>query len=218
MGVIQIIIADDHVMFREALKYMLESEKQFQVIAEAGNGNECLEKLAVQKPNLLILDLFMPIKDGIDVLKKIRESNQNRNLKILVLTGCTKIDYLWKVLALDVQGYLLKSSSFIELKKAINTVMEGEKYIQPDWVKKFDSRKMQAINESEQWDRLTKRELEVLENLSMGMYNKEIAIKLEISERTVKNHVSNIFKKIGVADRTQAAIYAIRNGLINLND
>ena len=150
---IKIMIADDHSMIREGLKSLLELEGDIQVVAEAEDGVDCLEKLKSCTPDVLLLDINMPRKNGLEVLQTLKSSK----------------------------------SKMIE--------------------KNRDEGKIES---------LTKRELEVLKLLAVGMYNKEVAEKLNISERTVKNHVSNIFKKIEVTDRTQAAVFAIRNNLIEL--
>lgn len=217
MAAIQLMIADDHSMIREGLKQLLELEGDFQVIAEASDGEECLEKLLKEKPDVLLLDINMPNKNGLEVLKELNKSNE-RSVKVLVLTVHNEVEYLLKAVEIGIDGYVLKDSESVELKKAISMIAGGDTYIQPDLIPMLNAKMLSLENDYEKIESLTKRELDVLKNLAVGMYNKEIAIKLEISERTVKNHVSNIFKKIGVADRTQAAVFAIRNNLININD
>ena len=217
MDAIKLVIADDHSMIREGLKQLLELEGQFKVIAEASDGVECLEILSKEAPDVLLLDINMPNKNGLDVLKELNQSG-NRKVKVLVLTVHNEVEYLIKAVELGVDGYVLKDSESSELKKAIMTILNGETYIQPDLIPMLNAKMISMENDYEKIDSLTKRELDVLKNLAIGMYNKEIATKLEISERTVKNHVSNIFKKIGVSDRTQAAVFAIRNNLIDIHN
>lgn len=217
MDAIKLVIADDHSMIREGLKQLLELEGQFKVIAEASDGVECLEILSKEAPDVLLLDINMPNKNGLDVLKELNQSG-NRKVKVLVLTVHNEVEYLIKAVELGVDGYVLKDSESSELKKAIMTILNGETYIQPDLIPMLNAKMISMENDYDKIDSLTKRELDVLKNLSIGMYNKEIATKLEISERTVKNHVSNIFKKIGVSDRTQAAVFAIRNNLIDIHN
>ena len=217
MDAIKLVIADDHSMIREGLKQLLELEGQFKVIAEASDGVECLEILSKEAPDVLLLDINMPNKNGLDVLKELNQSG-NRKVKVLVLTVHNEVEYLIKAVELDVDGYVLKDSESSELKKAIMTILNGETYIQPDLIPMLNAKMISMENDYDKIDSLTKRELDVLKNLAIGMYNKEIATKLEISERTVKNHVSNIFKKIGVSDRTQAAVFAIRNNLIDIHN
>ena len=135
---------------------------------------------------------------------------------MLVLTVHNEVEYLLKAVDIGVNGYLLKDSESAELKKAILAVVNGEDYIQPSLIPVLNSKMLDRDSDSSKIESLTRRELEVLKMLSYGTYNKEIAADLNISERTVKNHVSNIFKKIGVTDRTQAAVFAIRNNLITI--
>jgi nitrate/nitrite response regulator protein narL len=217
MDAIKLVIADDHSMIREGLKQLLELEGQFKVIAEASDGVECLEILSKEAPDVLLLDINMPNKNGLDVLKELNQSG-NRKVKVLVLTVHNEVEYLIKAVELGVDGYVLKDSESSELKKAIMTILNGETYIQPDLIPMLNAKMISMENDYDKIDSLTKRELDVLKNLAIGMYNKEIATKLEISERTVKNHVSNIFKKIGVSDRTQAAVFAIKNNLIDIHN
>ena len=137
-------------------------------------------------------------------------------IKVLVLTIHSEVEYLLKAVDIGVNGYLLKDSESAELKKAILAVVNGDNYIQPSLIPVLNSKMIDRDKDVMKIESLTRRELEVLKNLSIGMYNKEIAEKLDISERTVKNHISNIFKKIEVTDRTQAAVFAIRNNLITI--
>jgi DNA-binding NarL/FixJ family response regulator len=218
MEAVRVMIADDHSMIREGLKQLLELDGDFQVIAEASDGEECLEKIPKQDPDILLLDINMPKKNGLDVLRELNENSSPKKIKVLVLTVHNEVEYLLKAVQIGIDGYILKDSESSELKKAIYTIMNGETYIQPDLIPMLNSKLIHMENDHEKIESLTKRELEILKNLAVGMYNKEIALKLNISERTVKNHVSNIFKKINVADRTQAAVFAIKNNLIDINE
>ena len=211
---INVMITDDHSMIREGLKQLLELEGDFKVIAEACDGIECLNKLESVTPDVLLLDINMPNMNGLEVLQKMKEKRMK--IKVLVLTIHSEVEYLLKAVDIGVNGYLLKDSESAELKKAILTVVNGENYIQPSLIPVLNSKMIDRDKDVVKIESLTKRELEVLKNLSIGMYNKEIAEKLDISERTVKNHISNIFKKIEVTDRTQAAVFAIRNNLITI--
>ena len=212
---IKIMIADDHSMIREGLKNLLELDGDIQVIAEAVDGEDCLNKLQVVKPDVLLLDINMPKKNGLEVLKSLK--SKKSKLKVLVLTVHNEIEYLMKAVDIGVNGYVLKDSESAELKKAIFTVAEGESYIQPSLIPALNAKMIETNKDAEKIKSLTKRELDVLKLLTVGMYNKEVGKRLEISERTVKNHVSNIFKKLGVTDRTQAAVFAIRNNLVQIH-
>ncbi len=214
MKAINVMIADDHSMIREGLKQLLELDGDFKVIAEACDGEDCLNKLAVQIPDILLLDINMPNLNGLEVLQKIR--SENIKIKVLVLTVHNEVEYLLKAVDIGVNGYLLKDSGSAELKKAIISVMNGEDYIQPSLIPVLNSKMIDRNHDNALIEELTRRELQVLKLLAVGKYNKEVAEELEISERTVKNHVSNIFKKIHVTDRTQAAVFAIRNNLITI--
>ena len=211
---VNVMITDDHSMIREGLKQLLELEGDFKVIAEAADGVECINKLEEITPDVLLLDINMPNMNGLEVLQKMKE--KRIKVKVLVLTIHSEVEYLLKAVDIGVNGYLLKDSESAELKKAINAVVNGENYIQPSLIPVLNAKMIDRDKDTVKIESLTKRELEVLKNLSYGMYNKEIAEKLDISERTVKNHISNIFKKIEVTDRTQAAVFAIRNNLITI--
>ena len=207
---VKVMIADDHSMIREGLKQLLELEGDFEVIAEACDGVDCLEKLKTVVPDILLLDINMPNMNGLEVLQKMKDMKMK--VKVLVLTVHNEVEYLLKAVDIGVNGYLLKDSESAELKKAILAVVNGEDYIQPSLIPVLNSKMLDRDSDSSKIESLTR----VLKMLSYGTYNKEIAEHLNISERTVKNHVSNIFKKIGVTDRTQAAVFAIRNNLITI--
>ncbi|MCI8495906.1 MAG: response regulator transcription factor [Bacilli bacterium] len=210
----KIIIADDHSMVREGLKQLLELDGDVEVIAEANNGIECIDLLERLSPQVLLLDINMPKMNGLEVLEKVKE--KNIDVKIIILTVHNEIEYLLKAVNIGIDGYMLKDSDSAELKKAIFHVIDGESYIQPSLIPMLNSKMIERDVDQTKIDSLTRRELEVLKLLSVGLYNKEIGKNLGISERTVKNHISNIFKKINVMDRTQAAVFAIRNNLINV--
>lgn len=211
---VRVMIADDHSMIREGLKQLLELEGDFQVIEEACDGVECLEKLSKIIPDILLLDINMPNMNGLEVLQKMKDKHMR--VKVLVLTVHNEVEYLLKAVDIGINGYLLKDSESAELKKAILTVVNGEDYIQPSLIPLLNAKMIDRNKDNVKIESLTRREMDVLKLLAVGMYNKEVAEKLSISERTVKNHVSNIFKKIGVTDRTQAAVFAIRNNLITI--
>lgn len=211
---VKIMIADDHSMIREGLKNLLELDGDIQVIEEAVDGADCLAKLDEANPDVLLLDINMPKVNGLEVLRVLKD--RHSKVKVLVLTVHNETEYLMKAVDIGINGYVLKDSESSELKKAIFAIYGGENYIQPSLIPALNAKRIEKNEDESKIDELTRRELEVLKLLAIGMYNKEIAEKLNISERTVKNHVSNIFKKLEVTDRTQAAVFAIRNNLIQI--
>lgn len=214
MEKINVMIVDDHSLIREGLKQLLEFDGTIKVVGEASNGIECLEKITICNPDVLLLDINMPEMNGIEVLKKMKEDGTQ--IKVLILTVHNEMDYLMKAVDIGVDGYILKDSESSELKKAIRAVKDGENYIQPSLIPALNSQLVNRDFDKDLISSLTNRELEVLVQVANGMFNKEIATNLNISERTVKNHISNIFKKIDVSDRTQAAVFAIKNNIITL--
>ena len=211
---IKVMIADDHSLIREGIKQLLEFDGNIEVVSEASNGIECLDKLKNYIPDILLLDINMPEKNGLEVLDEIKKKDYD--LKVLILTVHNELEYLIKAVDIGVDGYILKDSKSAELKEAIHSVMSGENYIQASLIPALNNRLANRDIDKDKINLLTDRELEVLIRVANGMINKEIATNLNISERTVKNHVSNIFKKIDVSDRTQAAVFAIKNNIITL--
>lgn len=211
---VNILLADDHRMIREGLKQLLEMDPGIEVVGEAGDGYECLNLANKTKPNIVLLDLNMPNLDGLQVLNIMKQ--QKMMCKVIILTIHNEVDYLIKALDNGCDGYVLKDSDFDTLKRAIFSVYSGDTYIEPSLVPLLNSSLAERDVLKEKVSDLTKRELEVLKMIASGAFNKEIALTLNISERTVKNHVSNIFKKIGVSDRTQAAVFAIKNNIISI--
>ena len=211
---VKVILADDHVMIREGIKQLLEFDQKIEVVAQANDGVECLEQLDKVQADILLLDINMPRKNGLETLAEIRK-NKNK-IKVLMLTVHEEVEYLVKATDIGVDGYILKDSGSAELKKAIFSILEGESYIQPNLIPELNSYLIHKDDDKIKLDALTKREVEVLIEVAKGNFNKDIAMHLNISERTVKNHMVSIFKKIEVADRTQAAVFAIKNNLIKI--
>lgn len=211
---ISIVIADDHAMVREGLKCLLELDDLYEVVGVASDGYECLDVINKTNPDIIILDINMPKLDGLQTLKIMRQEKiQN---KVIIVTINDDVDYLIQALDYECNGYVLKNSEFDILKEAINAVVSGDTFIEPRLMNLLNSNLAKRDIKKSMIDALTKRELEILKLVSKGMLNKEIASQLNISERTVKNHISNIFKKIDVSDRTQAAVFAIKNGAVDI--
>ncbi len=212
---ISVMIADDHSMVREGIRQILELDGDIKVNAEAGSGKECIEMLDEKGTDVLLLDINMPNMNGLQVLQYLRE--KKTKVKVLILTIHNEVEYLVRAVEIGVDGYVLKDSDSSVLKKAIFTINKGDSFIQPELTPMLKKRLEDKNSGSKKFEEtLTRREIEVLKLLAEGLFNKEIAYTLNISEKTVKNHVSNIFKKINVSDRTQAAVYAIKHNLVDI--
>lgn len=214
MEKIRVIIADDHSMVRQGLKQIVELEEDLEVIAQASNGDEAVAMAQKYTPDVILMDINMPGMNGIQATNRLKEIGCES--RIIVLTIHTDREYLIKTVQNGASGYVLKDADADVLIKAIRSVHAGQTYIQPNMttelIKEFNRVTSEDVRTKED-SLLTIREIEVLELIAEGMLNKEIAAKLYISEKTVKNHVSNIFKKLNVSDRTQAAIYAFKHNI-----
>ncbi len=211
---IKIMLVDDHNLIREGIRQLLEFNDDMRVICESSNGQECLEMLQNVQIDILLLDINMPGMNGIDTLAEIRR--RKIPTKVLMLTVHNEVEYLVRATDIGVEGYILKDAGFDELKTAIYSIMNGENYIQPKLIPSLNNYLVHKDMEVDKIKSLTRREMDVLKLMAVGGFNKDIAAKLNISERTVKNHISNIFKKIEVTDRTQAAVFAIKNNLVSI--
>lgn len=214
MNKIRVVIADDHAMVRQGLKQILELEDDIVVVAQASNGEDAVKTAKENHPDVILMDINMPGINGLQAIKEVKE--EKIPCGIIVLTIHDDREYLFKTLQLGAQGYVLKDADPAVLIEAIRSVHRGQSYIQANMTKElvseFNRVTIHDKGKSEE-NSLTARELEVLELIAEGMINKEIAKRLYISEKTVKNHVSNIFRKINVSDRTQAAIYAFKHNM-----
>ncbi len=214
MNKIRVLIADDHAMVRQGLKTILELEDDICVVAQASNGEEAVSLAKSLKPDIILMDINMPILNGLQAIKMLKEENDY--FKIIVLTLHQDREYLFKTLQLGCEGYVLKDAESSVLIEAIRSVFREQTFIQPNMtselVKEFN--RVTLFEQDKCFsNNLTNREIEVLKLIAEGMINKEIAKNLYISEKTVKNHISNIFKKLDVNDRTQAAIYAFKHNI-----
>jgi NarL family two-component system response regulator LiaR len=207
---IRVLVADDHGVVREGLRSFLALQDDIEVVGEAGDGEEALEAVRRLGPDVALMDLVMPRMDGIEAIRHIRaESPQTR---VIVLTSFVDEDKMLPAVRAGAAGYLLKDVEPQELVTAIRTVHGGAALLHPAVV-------AELVREATtpRGDGLTEREREVLALIARGRANKAIAFELGVSEKTVKTHVSNILGKLNLTDRTQAALYAVREGLVDLD-
>jgi len=208
---IRVLIAEDHAVVREGLRLLITSEPGMEVIGQASDGVEAVQMAHALRPDVLLLDLVMPRKNGIEAIGEIKQ--ENLEARILVLTSFAEDDKVFPAIKAGAQGYLLKDSSPQELLQAIRDTYQGESSLHPAIARKL----VQEINRPSDLplaeDPLTEREVEVLKLIAQGLSNQSIAEKLVISERTVRTHVGHILNKLHLANRTQAALYALREGL-----
>jgi NarL family two-component system response regulator LiaR len=209
--VIRIVIADDHAVVRQGLRTLLELQEEMEVVGEAADGEEAVAQVEATAPDVALLDLVMPRLGGIDAIRRIRE--RCPATRILVLTSFADDDTVLPAVRAGAAGYLLKDVQPQDLIAAIRTVHAGEALLAPE-VATMLVEQLAAGDEPRDRDELTPRERDVLAQLARGQPNKLIARELGVSERTVKTHVSNILGKLDLTDRTQAAVYAVRHGLV----
>ena len=210
---IRILIVDDHAIVREGLRGLIEVEPDMKYIGEAASGGEGVEKALALRPDVILMDLLMPEMDGVTAIKEIKA--EWGEARIMVLTSFLEDDKVFPAIENGALGYLLKDTQPDELLNAIRGVHQGETMLHPS-IAKMIMKRIQAGNEDvkkEEGQVLTERELDVLKLLAQGDGDREIAEKLVVSERTVHFHVGNILSKLHLANRTQAALYAIRKGL-----
>jgi NarL family two-component system response regulator LiaR len=215
--VIGVLIVDDHAVVREGLRTFLELQDGLEVVGEAADGVQALEQARRLRPDVVLMDLVMPELDGVGAMQALRvEVPESR---VIVLTSFLEDDRLLPAIQAGAAGYLLKNVEPSELARAIRAAHRGETIIDPS----VASRLVQALADgatprAAEPERLTRREHEVLALIAGGRSNKRIALELGISEKTVKTHVGHVLAKLGVADRTQAALLAVRDGLVGRRD
>jgi DNA-binding NarL/FixJ family response regulator len=210
---IRILIADDHHVVRRGLAFFLKTQKDIEIIGEAGNGREAIELSRTLKPDLILMDLVMPEMDGIQATKIIK--TEMPEIKIMMLTSFSDQDHVIPALEAGASGYQLKDIEPDELINCIRKIMSGENQLHPKATSHLLANlSNKESNEKNLLEQLTKRELDVLKEIARGKSNKEIASSLFITEKTVKTHVSNLLAKLELADRTQAALFAVKNQLV----
>jgi NarL family two-component system response regulator LiaR len=209
---IRLLIADDHTLVRAGLCALISTEPGMEVVGEAADGIEVVLKARSLRPDIILLDLVMPRQGGIEAIAEIKA--EDPEARILVLTSFADDDKVFPAIKAGALGYLLKDSSPRQLLQAIRDVHRGESSLDPAIARKLIRELNQPPDLPRTEDPLTAREAEVLRLVAQGLSNQEIADRMVVSERTVRTHVSNILDKLHLANRTQAALYAVRKGLI----
>jgi NarL family two-component system response regulator LiaR len=213
---ISVLIADDHAIVRNGIAALLATEEDINVIGEASNGKEAVRAASDLHPDVILMDLVMPEMDGIQAIQQIRTDDPDA--RILVMTSFATDEMVFPAIKSGALGYLLKDSSPEELVAAIHQVYRGEPSLHPQIARRVLQEISQPPTQTRTDDPLTEREVEVLKLIARGMSNQEIAEQLVISETTVRTHVSRILSKLHLASRTQAALYALKEGLAELDD
>ncbi|HLF18695.1 MAG TPA: response regulator transcription factor [Candidatus Omnitrophota bacterium] len=214
MKKVRIVLADDHEIFREGLKSLIARNKDYEIIGEAKNGEELLDLLDKKSCDLAIVDLSMPVLDGMEALQEIKK--EYPTMKVLILTMQKDHEHFKHARTYGADGYLLKEDTFEQLNKAIRTLMKGKSYVSPSVEKVLAERFLRAMDDVDtpSLDLLTKRELQILKMVAEGLANKTIAAKLKISVRTVETHRNNLTNRLGIKTTAGLVRYAVSKGLV----
>jgi NarL family two-component system response regulator LiaR len=221
-GLIRVLLVDDHAIVRDGIRSLLRTQPDIEVVGEAGNGRDAVSRAASLAPDVILMDLVMPDMDGIEATRHILA--ERPEARILVLTSFAAEDKVFPAIKAGAMGYLLKDSDSEELVRAVHQVHRGESSLHPKIARMVlremwaEPRPTRPQEQAPAVDPLTEREMEVLKLVARGLSNEEIAEQLVITEGTVRTHVSNILGKLHLASRTQATLYALREGLASLDD
>ena len=210
----RVLIADDQTLFRSGLARLLDGDPRVNVVAQAANGVEAVAMATTHKPDVILMDLKMPNLDGLEATRRILA--EHPTVKVLILTTFETDTYVLQALRAGASGYVLKESQPEAIISSIMTVMAGERVMASAVANRVLQLVTGATTPKEFYDGLTTREIEILKLIATGKANKQIAYRLSISEKTVRNHVSNMYEKLKIYDRTQAVLYAIRKGLVEM--
>jgi len=212
--VARVLIADDQTLFRSGLARLLEEDPRVEIVGQAVDGADVVKRAASLKPDVVLMDVKMPNMDGIEATRKIVA--EHPEIKVLVLTTFDADSYVLQALRAGASGYVLKDSQPSAIISSILSVMSGERVMASAVANRVLDMLTGATTPKEFYDGLTAREIEIIKLLAIGQANKQIAYRLHISEKTVRNHVSHMYEKLGIYDRSQAVLYAVRKGLVEL--
>ena len=210
----RVLIADDQTLFRSGLARLLDVDDRVSVVGEASDGLEAVKLAAALKPDVVLMDIKMPSLDGIEATRRI--VSDNPKVRVLMLTTFEADNHVIQSLKAGASGYVLKDSQASAIVSSILAVVAGERVMASAVANRVLEMLTGATTPKEFYDGLTAREVEILKMLATGMANKQIAFKLKISDKTVRNHVSNMYDKLNIFDRSQAVLYAVRKGLVEV--
>jgi DNA-binding NarL/FixJ family response regulator len=213
-SIVRVLIADDQTLFRVGLARLLEEDPRVQIVGQAGDGAEAVKLAGSLKPDVVLMDLKMPNLDGIEATRQIASTHPG--VKVLLLTTFEADNHVIQALKAGASGYILKDSKPDSIVSSLLAVMAGERVMASAVANRVLEMLTGTTTPNEFYDGLTGREIEILKLLAGGMANKQIAYKLKISEKTVRNHVSNMYEKLNIYDRSQAVLYAVRKGLVEI--
>jgi DNA-binding NarL/FixJ family response regulator len=211
---VRVLIVDDQTLFRAGLSRLLNEDQRVQVVGQALDGQEAVKLAAKLKPDVVLMDLKMPVLDGIEATRQITEADPD--IKVLMLSTFDTDSNVIHALKAGASGYVLKDASADAIASSIVAVMSGERVMASAVANRVLEMLTGRATPKEFYDGLTSREVEILKLLASGMANKQIAHRLKISEKTVRNHVSNTYEKLGISDRSRAVLYAVRKGLVDI--
>ena len=213
---VRVLVVDDHAIVRKGIRALLATEQSIQVVGEAANGSEAVALAQSLRPDVILMDIVMPEMDGLEAIRRITE--QQPEIRILVLTSFAGVDMVLPAIKAGALGYLLKDSGPQELVQAIQQVHRGNSSLHPAIARKLLQEISEPSSSGPDVGSLTEREVTVLKLVAQGFSNRDIANELTVSEATVRTHVSHILAKLDLSSRTQAALYALRRGIVSLND
>ncbi|MFL0495395.1 response regulator [Priestia megaterium] len=211
----RILIVDDHLVVREGLKLLIETSDKYVIVGEAENGRIAIDLVEKLKPDVILMDLYMPVMSGLEAIKEIRRTNPE--IPIVILTTYNEDQLMMKGIEAGAKGYLLKDTGVENLFESIDSAIRGETLLQPEITERIQNYKTKLLKEqSKSKVMLTPREMTILQAIARGSTSKEIAYDIGIAERTVKSKLTSIYNKLGVDSRTEAVVVAIQSGIIHL--